>query len=98
VKASYLSPVFVIGHIRIGTVEGASCVNLGNNAPTGFLSRKKHNQGFGSVGGDGNTVRDARSVLSDAAQSALFQDSEGEDDAPEWLRKLIADAGAGPSG
>lgn len=50
------SPSFFIGTISIGTVEGASCVNLGNNFPTGFVSNKKHNQGFGSIAGDHNDI------------------------------------------
>ncbi|WP_248924617.1 hypothetical protein [Paenibacillus hamazuiensis] len=62
---SLLSPTFVIGYIQIGSVEGASCINLGNNYPSGFQSHKKQNQGFGTVHGDGNSLREIRSVLED---------------------------------
>lgn len=54
--STLLSPTFYIGHIRIGSVEGASCVNLGNNWPTDFDNYKKHTQGFGEVGGGSQPV------------------------------------------
>lgn len=50
------SPSFFIGTISIGTVEGASCVNLGNNLPSGFVNYKKHNQGFGTIHGNNNDI------------------------------------------
>ncbi|GAE24857.1 hypothetical protein JCM9140_816 [Halalkalibacter wakoensis JCM 9140] len=41
---SNFSPTFYIGSIRIGTVEGASSVNLGHNTNAGVKSEKKHNK------------------------------------------------------
>ncbi|NHM31204.1 hypothetical protein G8761_11440 [Bacillus sp. C11] len=29
---------------------------MGNNLPTGFVSNKKHSQGFGSIAGDHNDI------------------------------------------
>ncbi|OCA85083.1 hypothetical protein A8F95_10355 [Bacillus wudalianchiensis] len=57
------SPSFFIGSISIGTVEGASCVNLGNNLPSGFVNYKKQNQGFGSISGDHNDIRDILATI-----------------------------------
>ncbi|MCA0972489.1 hypothetical protein LCM20_17980 [Halobacillus litoralis] len=83
-----LSPNFFIKDIRIGTVENASCVNIGNNAPNGFESFQKLNQGFGNVHGDGNSLEDLRSVLSDSAiLDMLVNPKEG--DIPEWVVDLI---------
>ncbi|MCF8563746.1 hypothetical protein LLE49_03205 [Alicyclobacillus tolerans] len=62
---NFLSPTFVIGTIKIDQVEGASCVNMGNNWPTNFRSYKKHNQGFGTVKGNHNVLKGARSLLND---------------------------------
>jgi hypothetical protein len=90
-SSSLLSPTFIIGHIRIGSVEGASCVNFGNNLPTGFVSNKKHNQGFGTVGGDHNHIKDARSALNDSDLIDMFNDGDEIDGPPDWLRKIIAD-------
>lgn len=57
------SPSFFIGSISIGTVEGASCVNLGNNLPSGFVNYKKQNQGFGSISGDHNDIHDILATI-----------------------------------
>jgi hypothetical protein len=86
---TFLSPAFVIGQIRIGSVEGASCINLGNNLPSGFKSRKMQNQGFGSVGGDGNTVRDARSFLYDQPEREAADRPPAEEEMPDWIREII---------
>jgi hypothetical protein len=85
--SSFLSPSFVIGHIRIGTVEGASCVNMGNNFPVGFRSHKKHNQGFGSVEGDRNSISGTRAVLDDADFIDMLNDSDFE--IPEWIKAMV---------
>ncbi|MGG1369926.1 hypothetical protein ABE322_29720 [Priestia megaterium] len=50
------SPIFNIRNINIGTVESASCVNIGNNYPSSFTSNKKQLQGFGSISGDYNNI------------------------------------------
>jgi hypothetical protein len=83
-----LSPSFVIGHIQVGSLEGASCINIGNNFPSHFTSNKKHNQGFGNVGGDGNTISDGRMVLNDPDVLDLLTVS-GEQDVPDWLKEMI---------
>jgi hypothetical protein len=57
------SPSFFIGSISIGTVEGASCVNLGNNLPSGFVNYKKQNQGFGSISGDNNDIHEILATI-----------------------------------
>jgi hypothetical protein len=84
----YLSPTFFIGQIRIGTVEGASCVNMGNNYPTNFTSNKKHNQGFGSVYGDSNEVEGIRSALNDSDILDMFNGDENQE-IPEWVRQMM---------
>lgn len=86
-----LSPTFHIGHIHIGTVEGASCVNLGNNWPTDFENYKKHTQGFGEVGGDHNKLTEAQSTVAD---SELIDMLNLSDDAeiPDWLKELMENA------
>lgn len=82
------SPTFIIGSIRIGSVEGASCVNMGNNYPTHFQSYKKHNQGFGNVAGDHNQLTGTRAFLDDAdLVDRLGQGPEPE--LPEWAREFV---------
>ncbi len=83
---SFLSPVFIIGHIRIGSVEGASCVNLGNNRPTNFRSDKKHVQGFGTVAGDHNKIEGARTALNDSDFIDMLNVTE---QIPDWLKQVI---------
>lgn len=88
--ATLFSPNFVIGHIEIGSVEGASCVNMGNNFPSNFQSNKKHNQGFGDVSGSNNRLSGIRSVLDD---SDFMDWLSGEDakDIPEPIRRWFTD-------
>ncbi|MCH5584641.1 hypothetical protein MK805_06615 [Shimazuella sp. AN120528] len=77
---------FIIGNIRVGSVEGASCINLGNNTPNHFESHKKHNQGFGTVGGDNNKFEGTRSMLHDPDTL----DSPNLAGAiPEWVENLV---------
>lgn len=83
---SFLSPVFVIGQIRIGSVEGASCINLGNNRPSHFRSEKKHVQGFGTVSGDNSKIEGARTALNDSDFIDMLNVSE---QMPDWLNQVI---------
>lgn len=85
--SSLFSPTFIIGHIRIGSVEGASCVNMGNNYPTGFQNHKKHNQGFGSVGGDHNHISGTKAMLDDADFVDMI--GEADHDIPEWVKAFM---------
>ena len=89
--SSFLSPQFVIGSIRIGSIENASCMNLGNNWPTAFESHQKLTQGFGSVSGDRNLVAGIRSLLNDSDFLDMLHVADKE--APEWLRSIISDRG-----
>lgn len=82
------SPTFYIGTIHIESIEGASCLNMGNNLPVGFRSYKKENQGFGSISGNNNTISGLRSLLKDSNVIDILDQSE-EEDIPEWVRKLI---------
>ncbi len=86
--ASFMSPQFVIGSIRIGSVENASCINMGNNWPTAFESHQKLTQGFGSVSGDRNLVSGIRSLLNDSDVLDALQ--VGGADVPEWLQGILA--------
>ncbi|UUZ86308.1 hypothetical protein LJK88_24645 [Paenibacillus sp. P26] len=89
-----LSPQFVIGSIRIGSVTNASCINMGNNWPTNFENHQKLTQGFGSVNGDRNLVNGIRSLLNDSDFLDMLNISDSE--VPEWLQKLIeSDSKAG---
>ncbi|KGP74072.1 hypothetical protein [Pontibacillus yanchengensis] len=83
------SPNFFIGTIRIGTVEGASCVNFGNNAPSHFESYKKHSQGFGSITGDGNKTEGVRSLLQDAAFMDMMTNQGPKSEQPEWVQQWM---------
>ncbi len=85
-----LSPIFFIGNIRIGSVEGASCINLGNNLPVGFQSFSKKNQGFGSITGDNNDISELCSVLKDTNMIDMLNKSD-TNDIPEWVRKLASE-------
>ncbi|WP_163538703.1 hypothetical protein [Gracilibacillus sp. YIM 98692] len=85
---TFLSPNFFIGTIRIGTVEGASCVNFGNNAPSGFESFKKQSQGLGSISGDGNHIEGLRSLLNDTAVMDMLV-SRDTAEMPDWLQELV---------
>jgi hypothetical protein len=86
--SSLLSPQFVIGTIRIGSVENAACINMGNNWPIGFESHQKLTQGFGSVSGDRNVVSGIRSLLNDSDFLDTLNIADNE--IPEWLKKLIS--------
>lgn len=82
-----LAPTFIIGQIKVGSVEGASCINVGNNYPAGFMSHKKQNQGL-AVSGDHNQFKEVEAMLENANAVELIG-SQGEDAFPEWLRHLI---------
>lgn len=82
-----LSPTFIIGHIHIGSVTGASCVNMGNNRVTDFESNHKLNQGFGNVSGDNNLLRDTKSVLDD---SDFMDMMNGDLPNPNWMKEITA--------
>ncbi|WP_210237251.1 hypothetical protein [Alteribacter natronophilus] len=87
---SWLSPNFFIGSIRIGAIEGASCMNMGNNYPANFRSHKKHNQGFGSISGDNNSLDGLRSVLSDPDVIDVLTQGSADGELPEVVQKLLA--------
>lgn len=82
-----LSPTFAIGAIRIGQIEGASCLNMGNNWPTNFRSHKKHTQGFGSVSGNSNSVQGARTLLNDPDVIDMLALNDSE--TPEWFMEFV---------
>lgn len=86
---SFLSPNFLIGEIRIGSVEGASCVNMGNNFPIGFENHTKLNQGFGSITGDANHISDVSSLLNDSAFIDMLTNPNDEHDIPDWIKPII---------
>lgn len=83
---SFLSPVFIIGQIRIGTVEGASAINLGNNRMSHFRSDKKHIQGFGTVAGENNKIEGTKTALHDADFIDMLNTSEPM---PQWLKEFV---------
>lgn len=85
---SYLSPNFFIGSIHIGTIEGASCFNIGNNYPNGFRSYKKQNQGFGSISGDHNDIQGLRSFLNDPGVVDILTQYEA-DQIPDCIQRHI---------
>ncbi|MEC1641021.1 hypothetical protein P9E76_03255 [Schinkia azotoformans] len=87
--AGYLSPNFVIGSIKIGSIEGASCLNMGNNFPSNFSSHKKQNQGFGSIMGDHNDIRDILSRLDDSDVLDMYNQMD-QDDPPEWIKEIVS--------
>lgn len=76
--ANLLSPVFLIGELRIGSISDASCLNMGNNYPTQFESHKKQNQGFGSIIGDHNGIEDIRTLLNDPDFIDMLGNLNGE--------------------
>ncbi|GEO24965.1 hypothetical protein AAC03nite_07500 [Alicyclobacillus acidoterrestris] len=82
------STVFIVGTVSVSNMEGASCLNVGNNFPTNFRSVKKHNQGFGNVTGDHNVMRNLKSLLSDPdiLDTVSFQN---ETDIPKWVESLL---------
>jgi len=86
---SFLSPNIAIGTLRIGSIEGASAVNLGNNFPTGFQSFKKLNQGFGSISGDHNNIKELYSELTDSKIIDMLNEVDQLQELPEWLQLLI---------
>ncbi|MFD0697860.1 hypothetical protein ACFQZT_27685 [Paenibacillus sp. GCM10027628] len=85
--SSFMSPTFIIGSIRIGSVESASCINMGNNWPTDFVSNQKTVQGFGSVAGDHNQLVGTRSMLNDS--DFLDMLNVNDNDTPEWIQQMI---------
>ncbi|MFC5449695.1 hypothetical protein [Paenibacillus aestuarii] len=86
-SSSFMSPTFIIGSIRIGSVESASCINMGNNWPTDFESNQKTVQGFGSVEGDHNQLLGTRSMLNDSDFLDMLNVSD--EDTPEWIQQMI---------
>ncbi|MDQ0214875.1 hypothetical protein J2S13_001272 [Oikeobacillus pervagus] len=82
------SPTFIIGSIRIGSVEGASCVNFGNNLPTDFTSHSKQNQGFGTIQGDHNHLQELISRLDEKDCIDVLNESK-ETAQPAWINQLI---------
>lgn len=86
---SFMSPNIAIGTLRIGSIEGASAVNLGNNFPSGFRSFKKHNQGFGTISGDHNGINGLHSQLSDSNIIDMLNEKDQLEELPEWLQALI---------
>lgn len=85
--SSFMSPTFIIGSIRIGSVESASCINMGNNWPTDFQSNQKTVQGFGAVEGDNNQLVGTRSMLNDS--DFLDMLNVGDNETPDWLQEMI---------
>lgn len=86
------NPNFLIGSIRIGTVEGASCINFGNNFPTGFESFKKQTQGFGNITGDHNEPSDIKSYMTDTDNENGFLEQlqkMNNDEIPNWIKEMI---------
>lgn len=84
------SPTFLLGTIRIGVMEGASSVNMGNNWLSNFESTKKHNQGLGSFHGDQNQIHDLYSLLQDSDLIDTFTQSDSQE-IPDWLQKIITE-------
>ncbi|ART76027.1 hypothetical protein ACQCU1_06890 [Sutcliffiella horikoshii] len=82
------SPNFFIGSIRIGVVESASCINMGNNYPSQFQSHKKHNQGVGNISGDENDIHGTKSQVSDSSFIDMFEQTEDQE-LPQWLQNVI---------
>jgi hypothetical protein len=78
---------FHINTITIHTVEGASCVNIGNNFPVGFESYKKHLQGFGSITGNDNTIDGLKSLLNDRSLIDAFSGSDLSES--PWIKALM---------
>lgn len=86
--ASRYSPNFFIGSIRIGVVESASCINMGNNYPTQFQSNKKHNQGIGNISGDENDIHETKSLVNDSSFIDMLHQLEDKE-LPQWLQDVI---------
>jgi len=88
----WLSPTFVIGQIKIGSIEGASCFNLGNNLPSGFTSRKVHNQGFGSVEGSENRLSGLRTLVHETPAAGTEDGDTPSYEPPEWIMQWMKDS------
>jgi len=86
--SSPYSPNFFIGSIRIGVVESASCINMGNNYPAQFQSNKKHNQGIGNISGDENDIHENKSLVSDSSFIDMLHQLENQE-LPLWLQDAI---------
>lgn len=86
--SNLFSPTFFIGRFRVGSIEGASCLNMGNNLPTDFTNNTKHNQGFGNVSGDHNDISDLLSLLTDSDLVDMVN-IDDDKDTPEWLKELM---------
>ncbi|KMJ58340.1 hypothetical protein AB685_10590 [Bacillus sp. LL01] len=85
---SHYSPNFFIGSIRIGVVESASCINMGNNYPSQFHSQKKHNQGVGNISGDENDIHGTKSQVSDSSLIDILDQTDHKE-LPEWLQDMM---------
>lgn len=87
---SFLSPNFLIGEFRIGSISDASCLNMGNNFPAHFQSHKKQNQGFGSITGDNNSIEGIRSLLSDPDFIDMFNHHD-DPDLQELMKQFLVE-------
>jgi hypothetical protein len=86
---SIFSPNFIIGSIRIGTIEGASTVSMGNNLQHGFMNHQKINQGLGNISGDGNHIEGLKSLLQDSAILDILGNHTSPDELPCWVQQLV---------
>ncbi len=86
---SIFSPNFAIGSIRIGTIEGASSLNMGNNVQSGFKSHQKVNQGLGNISGDGNQIEGLKSLLHDSTILDMLINEDAPENLPGWLQEYI---------
>lgn len=77
-KSSLFAPVFHIGTINIGSIEGASCFNIGNNEVRGFHSTKKINQGVGNIHGSHNRFPQMGILLDDSDRNDMVSGIENK--------------------
>lgn len=88
------SPVFHINELKIGNLENASAVNIGNNYPTNFRGYKRHNQGLGTIEGNHNDIHDLNSHMNQRLLMDALLDSKEE--LPQWVIDLMKEHASEP--
>ncbi|WP_456276111.1 hypothetical protein [Bacillus sp. AK128] len=81
------SPIFHIKEFKVGNLENASTINIGNNYPSNFKGFKRHSQGLGNIDGDHNDIHDLKSHLN--LRYLMDTLMENQDELPEWVKELL---------
>lgn len=81
------SPTFHFKEFKVGSLENASTINIGNNYPTNFKGFKRQNQGLGTIDGNNNDIHDLQSYIHLRYFLDAFMDDH--DDVPDYIKEML---------